>query len=447
MIESASIFLSLFSAAVMIDPGGNIWTENQIFLNILIITLICQTCLYYTDLYEVKISLSLKALAGKLLQALVMATIVLGLLYVVFPGLMVRPAVFAIGLVLMVIMVGSTRFCYSVILERGFFNQRIILMGSGDLAQKIIDEIRERSDCGYQISYVVLGEFQKEQVNCTGAPMIQKADYLGLCELAKEQGIRSIVVAIKEKRGNFPSEELLRCRVEGLKILDGNSFYEMLSGKLVVDQLYPSWLIFSEGFQKTLLNRFLKRTIDLALSLVMLVGCFPLMVVAAIAIKLDSKGPILFSQERVGRKHKPYRMYKFRSMINDAEKTCGPQFACEGDPRITRVGRVLRKLRFDEMPQLWNVLKGDMSFIGPRPERAFFVEQFEKQIPYYRERFSIKPGITGWAQICYRYGANAEDTMEKLNYDLFYIKNMSIFMDLMIVMKTIKTVLFGKGAR
>jgi exopolysaccharide biosynthesis polyprenyl glycosylphosphotransferase len=221
----------------------------------------------------------------------------------------------------------------------------------------------------------------------------------------------------------------------------------MLTGKLIVDKINPSWLIFSEGFRKSKSRRLFKRIVDLILALVLLVSLSPVLMLTALLIKLDSKGPILFSQERVGENRKPYPVHKFRSMVDDAEKESGPVWAQCDDPRVTRVGKFIRKWRIDEFPQIFNVIKGQMSFVGPRPERAFFVKDLEAVIPYFGERFSVKPGITGWAQVNYPYGDSIEDAKEKLNYDLFYIKNMSIFMDLMVIMRTVKTVIFGEGAR
>ena len=255
------------------------------------------------------------------------------------------------------------------------------------------------------------------------------------------------MVALKEKRNSLPIKELLWCRTSGIEILEGASFYEMLTGKLLVQQITPGWLIFSEGFRKSLILRIAKRMGDILLSSIMLFLLLPLLLFVVILIRLDSKGPVFFSQERVGQKRKLYKVHKFRSMQADAEKTSGPVWAQNQDDRVTRVGNFIRKWRIDEMPQLWNVLKGEMSFVGPRPERDFFVRQLEDVIPYYGERFTVKPGVTGWAQISYPYGASVEDAMEKLNYDLFYIKNMSTLMDLMIVVRTVKTVLFGEGAR
>ena len=235
--------------------------------------------------------------------------------------------------------------------------------------------------------------------------------------------------------------------MNGIEVLDGNSFYEMLTGRLLIRQVSPSWLIFSEGFQKSTLLRFSKRSVDLIASLILLIVSLPLLLLAVILIKKDSRGPVFFIQERLGQNRNKYRVVKFRSMVHNAEEKSGPVWATEEDDRITRVGKFLRKYRIDELPQLWNVLKGDMSFVGPRPEREYFVRELEKKIPYYSIRFTVKPGITGGAQVSYRYGASEEDTVEKLNYDLFYIKNMSLLIDILIILRTVKIVLFGRGAR
>jgi sugar transferase (PEP-CTERM system associated) len=271
--------------------------------------------------------------------------------------------------------------------------------------------------------------------------------FQGLCSIAKRYEIKKIIVALEESRGAFPTKELLACRVSGIDIIEGSTFYEMLTGKIIVEQIKPAWLIFSKGFEKSFARRLFKRVVDLAMSIIMTVILSPFLAVVATLIKLESRGPVIFTQDRMGANRENYMVYKFRSMVTDAEKKTGPVWAGDDDPRITRVGRVIRKLRIDELPQIWNVLKGDMSFVGPRPEREFFVKQLEEIIPFYAERFYAKPGITGWAQVSYGYGASVEDAIEKLNYDLFYIKNMSIFMDLVIIFKTVKIVLFGKGAR
>jgi lipopolysaccharide/colanic/teichoic acid biosynthesis glycosyltransferase len=219
----------------------------------------------------------------------------------------------------------------------------------------------------------------------------------------------------------------------------------MVTGSLLVESINPGWLIFSRGFQKSRLVRMIKRTNDIFLAASLLVLLSPIIFLAAGAIRLDTPGSIFFSQQRVGERRRIYRMHKFRSMIEEAEKLCGPVWAEEDDPRITRVGRVLRRLRIDELPQLWNVLKGEMSLVGPRPERDCFVKELDRLVPYYGERFLVKPGISGWAQVNYGYGASVQDAVEKLNYDLFYVKNMSILIDFLVMLKTIRILLFGYG--
>ncbi|MCA1786901.1 MAG: TIGR03013 family PEP-CTERM/XrtA system glycosyltransferase, partial [Desulfobacteraceae bacterium] len=268
-----------------------------------------------------------------------------------------------------------------------------------------------------------------------------------LCETAAATGINKIIVALKEKRGAFPTMELLQCRTDGIEIIEGSTFYEMLTGKVLVKLINPSWLIFSDGFRKSRWKAAFKRVEDIIISVVMLILLSPLLMFVCILIKLDSKGPVLFSQDRVGLDKQEYMVHKFRSMVQDAEKLTGPVWAQTDDDRITRVGRVIRKFRIDELPQLWNVLMGNMSMVGPRPERRHFTEDLEKKIPFYAQRFNVKPGITGWAQVCYDYGATLDDAVEKLNYELFYIKNMSLAMDVVIILRTVKTVLFGRGAR
>jgi sugar transferase (PEP-CTERM system associated) len=269
----------------------------------------------------------------------------------------------------------------------------------------------------------------------------------GVCNLALVEEASHIIVALDQKRGILPYNELLNCKLSGLSIIDGESFYERITGKILVDKISPSWLIFSDGFVKSRAARITKRFVGLVMSSILLIIFFPLMLLIAIAIKLDSRGPVIFSQERVGENEKLFVLYKFRSMKSNAEEETGPVWASNEDPRVTRVGKIIRKLRLDEMPQLWNVFKGDISFAGPRPERPFFVEKLKKIVPYYKERFTVKPGITGWAQTKYGYGASVEDALEKLKYDLYYIKNMSWVMDLIIIFHTIKIVLLGRGSR
>ena len=267
-----------------------------------------------------------------------------------------------------------------------------------------------------------------------------------LLVLADELHPDLVLVALAEMRRAFPAEELLECRLQGIKVEDWPTFYERQTGKIHVTNLRPSWLIFSEGFVKTDTTRMVKRAMDVGLAFAGLVVSFPFMVLAACAIRLEGNGPILFRQERVGERGRIFVLKKFRSMTVDAERD-GPVWAAERDPRVTRVGRWLRRTRLDELPQFWNVLAGDMSFVGPRPERPEFVDKLQREIPFYMGRHSVKPGITGWAQVRHGYAASVEDSMEKLQYDLYYIKNLSLLLDLVILLSTLQVVLFRRGSR
>jgi len=252
---------------------------------------------------------------------------------------------------------------------------------------------------------------------------------------------------LDDRRGHLPLHELLRCKMGGITIIEAESFYEKLTGKILAEDIYPSWFIFSKGFRRTRLQRFTKRLTGLTLSVIGLLLTLPLTLIIVIAIKLDSKGPIIYKQKRCGANGWIFELCKFRSMVDNAEEKTGPVWATDDDERVTRVGKMLRKFRLDELPQLWNVLKGDMSFVGPRPERPEFVGELEKIVPYYSERHNIKPGITGWAQVSYGYGASVDAALNKLKYDLYYIKNMSILLDFMIIFKTMKIVIQQSGAR
>jgi sugar transferase (PEP-CTERM system associated) len=272
-------------------------------------------------------------------------------------------------------------------------------------------------------------------------------NYEQLLEVVEHERIDKIIVVLSDRRGKLPVEALLTCKLRGVDVEDGTTFYEKMSGKIMLENLRPSWIIFSTDFSVSPLWRLGKRVMDILLATTGSVLALPFMLVIAVLIKVDSSGPVFFTQERVGQRGKLFTLFKFRSMRVDAEVTTGPIYADVNDVRVTRVGRWLRRCRLDELPQLLNVLKGDMSFVGPRPERLFFVEQFVKEIPFYIQRLSVKPGITGWAQVNYTYGANANDALEKLQLDLYYIKNMSLLLDLFILLKTVKITVLGEGAR
>ena len=445
--EGLFIFLSVMLAGWILTGSSFLMVHHQVLLKIMLVAGVSQICLYYNDLYDLKVTDTIKELFIRLIQALGASAVILSLIYFLFPFCIIGRNVFAVSTGFVVVFIVVWRFGYTQVLSRGLFDQRIVLLGDGGLAYRIAQEVTEKKDSGYQIAAFVVAPGSKSQQLGRDIPELCIGGYEDLAPLIQDMQVKKIVVALEERRKRFPTKSLLDCRVKGIEVLEGTTFYEMLTGKLIVDKINPSWLIFSEGFQKSGTRRFFKRSVDLILSLIMLTLLSPVLLVVALMIKLDSTGPVFFSQERVGENGNPYLVHKFRSMVADAEKTCGPVWAQANDPRVTRVGKFIRKWRIDEFPQIFNVIKGEMSFVGPRPEREFFVKELEKVIPYYGERFSVKPGITGWAQVSYPYGDSIEDAKEKLNYDLFYIKNMTIFMDLMVIMKTVKTVLFGEGAR
>jgi len=267
-----------------------------------------------------------------------------------------------------------------------------------------------------------------------------------LARIVRRHGIDEIVVAVDERRGALPIHELLDCRLGGVQVLDLASFFERETGRIKLESLSPSWLVFEDGFRQGWIRDRAKRAFDVLVSLALLVAAAPIMLLAAVAVRLDSPGPVLYRQVRVGQHGRPFEVLKFRSMRADAEADGKPRWASRDDPRITRVGRILRKSRIDELPQLVNVLRGEMSFVGPRPERPEFVRELAQRIPYYNERHRVKPGITGWAQISHGYADSERDAREKLEYDLYYVKNHSLFFDLYILLRTIEVVLWGRGA-
>ncbi len=419
--------------------------RHSIWVRVLVVTFVVQLSLYYHDLYTVSKPVGLFDLSLKLVQATGAACIVLAGIYFVYPPVILEQGVFFLALFLLVLLLVSWRFGYQYMCLKGIGSERVFLVGSGRLAGLIGSEISENLDSGYKVEAILDRDATENLADKLGVEFYR--DYERMCELAAERKVSKIIVALDEKRGKFPAEALLRCRMAGIPVFDGVTFYEALSGKILVEGALPSWLIYSDGFHRHRWTQLAKRTLDIIFATAGLVLSAPIMAVVALAVKWDLPGPVFYTQERVGQKEKRFHIVKFRTMVHNAEQLSGPVWAGERDPRITRVGRILRKLRLDELPQFWNVLRGDMSFVGPRPERPVFVERLKKRLPYYGERHTVKPGITGWAQINYPYGASEEDALKKLEYDLFYVKNFSILMDLYIVLKTVQIVLFGKGAR
>lgn len=446
--EGALIFSSVCLATYLhMEKGLSFFVFlGLVWPKVMLVAFLTQTSIFFNDLYEFKNTDNALDIASRLVQAIGGTSIFLALVYFIWPAMIIGRWIFFTSLMFLLLFLTLWRLVYSIVIRRRLFSESAILLGNGDLAKDILQEIQKRRDLGYNIKGVVAPAKTQDVVEKENSfPLYQ--GFESICDLAEEEKVESVIVALDEKRGVMPYNELLNCKIKGINIIDGQNFYERISGKLLIEKMHPSWLIFSDGFVKSGFIRITKRLIDLVASTILLILSLPIIFFAIVAIKLDSRGKVLFSQERVGEFGGIYTLYKFRSMNSNAEEKTGPVWATEADARITRVGRIIRKLRIDEIPQLWNVFKGNMSFVGPRPERPYFVDQLKNKIPYYSERFSVKPGVTGWAQIKYSYGASEKDALEKLKYDLYYVKNMSPLMDLIVIFNTAKTVLLGRGAR
>ncbi len=314
----------------------------------------------------------------------------------------------------------------------------VLVVGSGKSVQDFKATISKARQTRFQIHY-----FDWTPVSSGDSEARENA----LRDMVSEKNIRKIVIMADNRRGHIPVDLLLRFRVEGVQVLEAVSFYEQVFGKIWVESISAGDLIFGGGFSRMMVISFGKRVLDLLSASLGLILSAPLFVLLPILIKCDSEGPIFYRQERIGKKGRPFHILKFRSMRQDAECSTGAVWAAEDDPRVTRLGKIMRKLRLDELPQLINVLKGEMSFVGPRPERRVFIDTLEKKVPFYDLRHTVKPGLTGWAQVSYQYGASEEDALAKHHYDLYYVKHLSLLFDMTIIFATIRVVLMGKGAR
>jgi len=435
----------LIVACVLDAVAGHLFAHPVIYYKAIFIALIFQISFYYNDLYTVRLANQPREWVIKFIQSLATAAILLSVLYYLFPSLIIGRGIFIITLILLPVAVVGWRLLYDRLSRIGPLRERVLIIGSGPMARRIGAEILQN----HRASYDVVGFIDEDPKKIGESVLNPKiiGDYGALSEIVSQRDINRVVVALPDRRGKLPVDALLQCKFQGTSVHDGVNFYEGLVGKIVVDNLRPSWFIFSSGFNQFRLTRVTKRLFDIAIALPALLVSIPLNLIIAPLIRFTSPGPVFFLQERVGEDGRIFTLMKFRSMRVDAEAETGPVWAQHQDDRTTAVGRFLRKSRMDELPQLVNVLKGDMSFVGPRPERPFFVDQLHKEIPYYSLRHAVKPGITGWAQIKYSYGASKEDALEKLQYDLFYIKHLSLWLDLTILFETIKVVLLGRGSR
>lgn len=369
----------------------------------------------------------------------------MSLFFYAFPSYFVGRGVFGFALLSALLGVILVRLLFYKIVDQEVLKRRVLIIGAGKNAEKIL--ALENSSFGQNFS--VIGSIKMKDEACLVNQDIVKALSIPLNEYAIENDIDEIVVAPDDRRRALPVDEILDCKMNGFEVSDLLTFFEREAGMVKVDSLHPSWLVFSDGFRMGTMRMITKRCFDIVVSLLLLALIWPVMLLTALAILVESwfKAPVFYKQLRVGLNWQLFEVIKFRSMRTDAERHGVPQMAKVKDDRVTWVGAFIRSCRIDELPQLINVLKGEMSFVGPRPERPEFVENFVETIPYYSERHRVKPGITGWAQLCYSYGSNQEDAVQKLQYDLYYVKNYSIFLDLMIILQTIEVVLWGRGAR
>jgi sugar transferase (PEP-CTERM system associated) len=409
-----------------------------------LITLVCQVSMYYNDLYDLEVVNSRQELLIRILQSFGVACLVLVPVFLIFPNMVIHSSTVVAAAVLVgVLILLGWRMLITLAYRLYEVPKRVVILGTGPLAMDMVQALNARSDLSLKVIGLIAGAHENTGAVPPEIPVLGVMEKLE--ELAELHAVNRVVVALSDRRGTLPIRELLALKLRGVEIDDAHSFYEKVTGKIRTTALPPSWLVFGEGFQE--LNRKVrhKEVLDFLLALIASVPALPIAAVVALIVKLDSRGPIMFKQERVGYKGKTFLMYKFRTMRTDAEAVGGPQWATEDDPRITRAGRWLRKTRLDEIPQLWNVLRGEVSMVGPRAERPHFVAILSEQLNYYAERHVVRPGITGWAQIRYPYGASVEDALQKLQYDLFYIKNCSLGLDLLILFETVKIVLFGRG--
>ncbi len=426
--------------------AASLFSPEEFLLRAGTFAAVCLLSLYATGLYDFKEPMDARRQGILLLRALTIAVPSLWAIYYVFPGVWTGRGIFAISLGFSAVFLSVWRLLLDWILKRKLFSERILIVGSDRAAQHLAREILEREHLGYRVVGFVDDRPDLQGVSLVNPRVIgTTADTL---RLAREHQATRVVVAQQDNRGKISLDSLLECKTSGIPVERSSDYYERLTGKIELEGMrVKSWLIYSTGFVVSQSTLLLKRILDLTAAAGSLILATPIMLLSAVAIRLDSRGPVLFRQERVGKGGKLFTLWKFRSMREDADVGDDAIWAQIDDPRITRVGRWLRRMRIDELPQLWSVLVGDMSLVGPRPEQKPFVDQLTEIFPLYTQRLVVRPGITGWAQIKAPYASSIEESEEKLRYDLYYIKNLSVFLDFSILLSTIRIVLFGRGAR
>ena len=438
-LETLLVSGSVIAAAQLhgsLEPvTGTLW-------KVVLVTALCEICFYYNDLYDLTCVHAKGELLVRVLQGTGAAAIALAAVSMLLPWARLGNGTFLVTLGMLVVAMPLWRVAFDGLTSDPRLEERVLVVGTGPLAQTVAHQIRAQHDFAYRL----VGFIEDPAGAGSGAAGPILGTPADLPRIIETYGIGRIVIGLTDRRGQLPIHELLQAKLAGVRVEDAATTYERMTGKILVDDLKPSWLIFSDGFQAARGTRLAKRLFDLAGALIGILVAAPIMLLTALAVRLDSPGPVLYRQERVGENGRRFTLCKFRSMRIDAEQGT-PIWARDHDTRVTRVGRVIRLTRLDELPQFWNVLRGEMSFVGPRPERPFFVGQLAEAIPFYMARHAVKPGVTGWAQVRYRYGRSVEDALAKLRYDLYYIKHLSLVFDLTILIDTVKVIVCGKGAK
>ncbi len=446
-LESMAMLSCLFLGINLSSSTSTRFIDHLVCLECITFVLIVSLSMAAMGMYHARQRDDTREQLARLFISFVLASVAQSVIFYFIPYLNIDPVAIIVSLTLSFVLVCLIRYSFISISSTALIKRNVLVLGAGEKAKIIEERMRRSNDRrGFKLAgYIPLDddEISIEQSYRRDVDLSQLQQY------AEQHRIDELVVAADQRRGALPMDELYRCRVAGIHVTDIATFIEAEAGKIPLNLLNPSWMIYSRGYRSNdLLVRALKRIFDVLISLTMLAITLPIMIITALLIMIESapRTPIFYWQERVGLGGQPFRIYKFRSMRPDAEAN-GAVWARKDDDRVTVIGSFIRKYRIDELPQLVNVLSGDMSFIGPRPERPEFVDSLTQRIPYYGDRHMIKPGLTGWAQVCYSYGGSEDDAMEKLQYDLYYIKNFSFLLDTIILIETIEVVLFGKGAR
>jgi sugar transferase (PEP-CTERM system associated) len=440
-------FIAASIARLGATDAGLMLSYEQGFLKVTVVSLAFVTCIYYFDLYDSSVLSNRREVLTRLVQALGTTCLLLACCYYIYPSLELGRGIFLIGMVFVAVLLFLWRRLFLVLNSAPALADRVLILGNGTLAEPLSSEISQRPELALR----VVGHVQ-EPISLPARTDSQNGSADGSCQqdlvtYATSHRVNRVIVAMGDRHGKLPVEQLLVLKSRGVLIQDATEVYEAITGKVPLEPLRLGWLLFSPSFSDFRLVLFYKRIAAIFVSALGLLLSLPLIPLVALAIKLSSRGPILYKQRRVGRLGVVFHCYKFRTMRKDAEADTGATWAADNDPRITTVGMFLRRSRLDEIPQLLNVLRGDMNFVGPRPERPEFVEWLGREIPQYNVRHIVRPGITGWAQVRYKYGSSLADAQEKLRYDLFYLKNISPGFDLLIFFYTIKRILLGRGAK